>query len=374
MPHDIRRPHTITWHSLSAEETLDRLDSAASGLSAAEAAERLRQVGPNLLPKAERRPAWKRLAAQFSNVLIVVLLVAGVVTLALEHYVDSGVIFGVVLVNALIGFIQEGKAEQALESIKKMLSPEAVVLRDGRRVQVKAEDIVPGDVVIIEPGDRIPGDLRIIKARGLRIQEAVLTGESVPVDKTAAPAPPDAPLAERVSLAFAGTTTVQGYARGVVYGTGLNTEIGRISEMLGQVETLNTPLLRALERFGRILTVAILALAAVAFAVGVFLRGYTAEDMFLSSIGLAVAAIPEGLPAIVTITLAIGVSRMANPERHHPALAGCGDTGRRLDHMHRQDRHAHAQRDDHPRLCTGRWRGGGHGHGLRSRGNLQAGR
>ncbi|EKV32388.1 Ca ion P-type ATPase [Caenispirillum salinarum AK4] len=327
MPLDTRRPSTTTWHSLKASEALERLGSSPHGLGAAEAEARLKEAGPNRLPEAERRPAWKRFAVQFNNVLIIVLLVAGVVTLALGHYVDSGVIFGVVLVNALIGYIQEGKAEKALESIKGMLSPEAVVLRDGRRTRVKAETIVPGDVVVIEPGDRIPADLRIIKARGLRVQEAALTGESVPVDKTAAPAPLTAPLAERVSLAFAGTTAVQGHAQGVVFGTALHTEIGRISEMLSRVETLDTPLLRQLAHFGRMLTAAILGLAAVAFLVGTVLRGYSMEDMFLAVVGLAVAAIPEGLPAIVTITLAIGVKRMAGRNaiiRRLPAVETLG--------------------------------------------------
>jgi magnesium-transporting ATPase (P-type) len=327
MPLDTRHPDSFAWHAKTFDEALEHLDSSSQGLTSETAATRLADIGPNRLPTADRRPAWKRFAHQFNNVLILVLLGAGVVTFLLQHYVDSGVIFGVVLINALIGFIQEGKAEKALDSIRGMLSPEAVVLRDGRRTRIPADDVVPGDVVVIEPGDRIPADLRLIKARGLRVQEAALTGESVPVDKSARPTAADAPLADRVSLAFAGTTAVQGHAEGVVFGTGLRTEIGRISELLSTVETLDTPLLRQLSQFGKLLTVVILALAALAFTIGVTLRGYSNEDMFLAAVGLAVAAIPEGLPAIVTITLAIGVKRMARRNaviRRLPAVETLG--------------------------------------------------
>ncbi|SOD96408.1 HAD-IC family P-type ATPase [Caenispirillum bisanense] len=324
MPLDI---HPTAWHAASPEEALDGLAAAPGGLAEADAAERLRSHGPNSLPEAARRPAWRRLVAQFDNVLILVLLAAGVVTLLLGHWVDAGVIFGVVLINALIGFIQEGKAEKALDSIRTMLSPEAVVLRDGRRRRIKAVEVVPGDVVVIEPGDRIPADLRLLRARGLRVQEAALTGESLPVDKAAAPVAADTPLAERTSLAFAGTTAVQGHGEGVVVATGAATEIGRISQMLSTVETLDTPLLRQLAAFGRLLTGAILAVATLAFVIGVVGRGYSMAAMFLAAVGLAVAAIPEGLPAVVTITLAIGVKRMAGRNaiiRRLPAVETLG--------------------------------------------------
>lgn len=319
-----RRPD---WHALAADEAVRRLGGTATGLSSAEAADRLRSHGPNSLPDAPRRPAWKRLLAQFDTVLIMVLLGAGVVTLLLGHWVDAGVIFAVVLINALIGFLQEGKAERALDSIRGMLAPDAVVLRDGRRRRIKAAEVVPGDVVVIEPGDRIPADLRLLRTRSLRVQEAALTGESLPVDKATAAVATDAALGDRASLAFAGTTAVQGHAEGIAVETGAATEIGRISQMLTAVQTLDTPLLRQLARFGRVLTAAIVAVAGLAFAVGVLGRGYTMAEMFLAAVGLAVAAIPEGLPAIVTITLAIGVKRMAGRNaiiRRLPAVETLG--------------------------------------------------
>ncbi len=324
MPFDVTR---TDWHALPPTEALAQLGTTASGLTPDAAAERLREVGPNSLPEAPRRPAWKRLLAQFDNVLILVLLAAGGVTLLLRHWVDSGVIFGVVLINALIGFIQEGKAEQALDSIRGMLSPDAVVVRGGRRQRIKATDVVPGDMVVIEPGDRIPADLRLVQVRGLRVQEAALTGESLPVDKATTAVAPETALGDRSCLAFAGTTAVQGHGEGVVIATGSGTEIGRISKMLTDVQTLDTPLLRQLAQFGRVLTVIILTVAALTFAVGVLGRGYTTDEMFLAAVGLAVAAIPEGLPAIVTITLAIGVKRMAGRNaiiRRLPAVETLG--------------------------------------------------
>ncbi|MFZ5690764.1 MAG: HAD-IC family P-type ATPase [Pseudomonadota bacterium] len=216
-----------------------------------------------------------------------------------------------VLINAAIGFIQEGRAEQALNAIRSMITPRASVLRDGRRVTVDATEIVPGDVVLIEAGDRVPADLRLIRARNLTIEEAVLTGESMPVEKRTSPDDAKAMLGDRNSMAFSGTFVAAGQGTGVVVGTGLSTELGRISAMLGAVETLTTPLVRQMDRFARQLTAVILAVSAAVFAVAVLLRGYQWAEAFMAVVGLAVAAIPEGLPAVMTITLAIGVQRMA---------------------------------------------------------------
>lgn len=252
-----------------------------------------------------------RFLLQFHSVLIYVLLAAGAITALLGKWVDSGVIFGVVLINALIGFVQEGKAEQALAAIREMLSLEASVVRNGRRRKVPADDLVPGDVVVLQSGDKLPADVRLVEAKSLRVQEAALTGESVPVDKAVAPVAVEASLGDRSSMAYAGTMVVHGQGRGIVTTTGDATEVGQLGAMLAEVQTLETPLLRQIAGFGRQLTVAILLLAALTFAFGLLVRDYSATDMFLASVSLAVAAIPEGLPAIITITLAIGVQSMA---------------------------------------------------------------
>ncbi len=302
------RPH----HARPAKDVLRELEvTRAAGLSAVEAAHRLKRHGRNELPAPKRRGPLVRFLLQFHNVLIYVLIAAGVVTALLGHWIDSGVIFGVVVINAIIGFIQEGKAEQALDAIRKMLSLRAQVLRDGHRKAIPAEDVVPGDIVFLASGDKVPADLRLLEVRSLRMEEAALTGESVPVEKAADAVAADASLGDRSSMAYSGTLVAYGQATGVVVATGAATEIGRISAMLGTVEELTTPLLRQLALFGHWLTWAILLVAGVAFAFGILIRDYTAGEMFLAAVGLAVAAIPEGLPAIMTITLAIGVQRMA---------------------------------------------------------------
>ncbi|ENO86760.1 putative cation-transporting P-type ATPase [Thauera linaloolentis 47Lol = DSM 12138] len=283
--------------------------------------------GPNTLPEPPRNGPLKRFLLQFHNVLIYVLLAAGVVTLLLGHHVDSGVIFGVVLINALIGFLQEGKAERALDAIRDMLSPHAQVLRDGRRQEVDAGELVPGDIVFLASGDKVPADLRLIDVRSLRIDEAVLTGEAQPVEKSPDAVAIDTSLGDRRSMAYSGTLVTYGQGSGVVVATGAGTEIGRISAMLDAVEPMSTPLLRQVAAFSAMLTWVILGVAVGAFAFGTLLRGYAPGDMFLAAVGLAVAAIPEGLPAIMTITLAIGVQRMARRRaiiRRLPAVEALG--------------------------------------------------
>jgi magnesium-transporting ATPase (P-type) len=322
-PHQDRPPHARPAH-----EVLHKLDADADhGLSAQEAARRLAEHGPNRLPTAARRGPLRRFAEQFNNVLILVLLAAAGVTGALGHWIDTGVILGVVLINALIGFVQEGKAENALAAIAAMLSPQATVTRDGQRRQVPAEALVPGDLVHLASGDKVPADLRLTRARSLQVQEAALTGESVPVDKDLEPVAADADLGDRACIAHSGTLVVAGRGTGVVVATGAATEIGRISSMLSEVQTLTTPLLRQMTVFGRYLTAGILVLAGIAFAFGHLLRGYALDEMFLAAVGLAVAAIPEGLPAIMTITLAIGVGAMARRNaiiRRLPAVETLG--------------------------------------------------
>ncbi len=252
-----------------------------------------------------------RFLYQFHNILIYVLIVAGLITAALGHWVDASVIIGVVFVNAIIGFVQEGKAEDALKSIRKMLSPRAMVVRDGKQMSIKAELLVPGDIVFLQSGDKVPADLRLIKVKGLQIQEAALTGESIAIEKIVEPAPEQSVIGDRKCMAYSSTLVTHGQGSGVVVKTGADTEIGRISTLVSEVETVTTPLLLRMAQFARWLTIAILALAVITFVFGFFVRSYTATEMFLAAVSLAVASIPEGLPAIMTITLAIGVQRMA---------------------------------------------------------------
>jgi len=318
---------TPLWHSTSVEETLNHLDVTEQGFNSEQARERLERYGYNRLPAPERTGPFKRFLLQFHNVLIYILLAAAVGTALLQHWVDTGVILGVVLINAIIGYIQEGKAEKALDAIRNMLSPKAVVLRDGQRYTVPAEELVPGDIVFLQAGDKVPADLRMIRANNLRIDEAILTGESVAVEKDTDPAAEKSDLGDRTSMAFSGTLVTYGQGRGVVTGTGAETEIGKISTLLGEVEKLTTPLLREVAQFGRWLSVAIVGLAAVTFAFGYLIRDYDIMEMFLAAVSLAVAAIPEGLPAIMTITLAIGVQRMAGRNaiiRRLPAVETLG--------------------------------------------------
>lgn len=299
------------WHAHDADHALQALGASAQGLTAAEAARRLAEIGPNRLPAAKGRGPIKRLLLQFHNLLIYVLLAAALLAFWMDHALDAVVILAVVIVNAAIGFIQEGRAEQALSAIRKMIDPKASVLRDGRRMTVPADQIVPGDIVLIEAGDRVPADLRLIRARNLKIEEAVLTGESLAVEKNTGATAANAALGDRCGMAYSGTFVTTGQGSGVAVGTGARTELGRISSLLGAVEMLQTPLLRQMDGLAKQLTVVILAISALAFWFAYQSRHYTVDDAFMTVVGLAVAAIPEGLPAIMTITLAIGVQRMA---------------------------------------------------------------
>jgi potassium/sodium efflux P-type ATPase len=315
------------WHSLPPQDALSALDTAHDGLSAEEAAARLRQYGPNRLTPPKRRGPLARFLLQFHNVLIYVLLASAAVTALLAHWVDTSVIVGVVVINAIIGFIQEGKAEKAMDAIRRMLSPEATVLRGGHRRVVPAVELVPGDVVLLVSGDKVPADLRLLNAKNLRIEEAALTGESTAVEKSPAAVDAHAVLGDRYCMAYSGTLVVYGQATGVVVATADATELGRISTLLEEVQGMTTPLLRQMETFGRWLTVAIMSLAAAAFLFGWLVHHFDIGDMFLAAVSMAVAAIPEGLPAVLTITLALGVQRMARRNaivRRLPAVEALG--------------------------------------------------
>ncbi len=300
-----------SWHALSPDAICDVLLSTEQGLSSQEAKRRLTQYGLNKLTPATSRGPFKRFFSQFHNVLIYVLLIAACVTAAIGHWVDSGVIVGVVLINALIGFIQEGKAEKALDAIRNMLTHQAMVRRDGKNFLMPAEQLVPGDIVTLESGDKVPADLRLLQVKNLRADESMLTGESLPVEKNTAAVGVNAPLGDRFCLAYSGTLVTYGTALGLVVSTGDKTEIGRISSMLRTVSSVTTPLLRQIARFSQWLTFAIVMLASATFAYGWAIQHSSLTELFMSAVGLAVAAIPEGLPAIMTITLAIGVQRMA---------------------------------------------------------------
>ncbi|HJO36360.1 MAG: HAD-IC family P-type ATPase [Pseudomonadota bacterium] len=314
-------------HARPAPAVLAQLASTPAGLAATEAAARLAADGPNRLPEPPQPSLVVRFLRQFRNLLIYVLLAASVVTALLGEWIDTSVILGVVVINAIIGFVQEGRAEQALAAIRGMLAPQASVLRDGAVRRVAAETLVVGDVVLLEAGDRVPADLRLLTLHNLAIDEAALTGESAPVDKTPAPLPAGTELADRHNMAYAGTLVVRGQGRGVVTATGARSEVGRITAMLAGIEPLQTALLRQIDRFSRWLAGAIVLLGTATFAFGVGVRGYALGEMFLAVVGIVVAAIPEGLPPIITITLALGMQRMAQRRaivRRLPAVETLG--------------------------------------------------
>jgi magnesium-transporting ATPase (P-type) len=319
-----RRP----WHAVPVEETLEAFEADPKrGLEAGEVERRRSLYGPNRLTPPQQRTTLMRFLAQFNNLFIHLLMVAGVVTLLLGEHVDSGVIFGVVVIIAVTGFVQEGRAEQALDAVRRMLSPTAQVLRGGRRREVPAEELVPGDIVLVQSGDRVPADLRLVRGKNLQVDEAALTGESTAVEKRPDPVDADSDLGDRTSMLFSSTLVTVGQGTGVVVATGDATEIGRISGMLAEVETLKTPLMQRLDAFAKVLSVAIIAVAALTFAVGVLAWGRDAGEMFFAAVSVAVAAIPEGLPAIMTITLAVGVQRMAGRNaiiRRLPAVETLG--------------------------------------------------
>lgn len=326
---DENRPEqTVQWHALAAGEVTARLASDAErGLDAAEVERRLRTYGPNRLPPPRRRPAWLRFLLQFHNVLIYVMLGAAVITAWLGHWIDMAVLIGAVIVNAIMGHIQEGKAERALDAIRNMLSPRATAIRNAERVDVDASELVPGDVVVLASGDKVPADLRLLEAKNLRVDEAILTGESVAVTKSPAPTPADVPLGDRRSMLYSGSLVASGQARGIVVDTGTHTELGRISAMISHVQAVSTPLVRQMATFSRYLALGILVLSAITFVLGTVWRGHPPAEMFGMVVALAASAIPEGLPAIMTVTLALGVQRMARRHaiiRRLPAVETLG--------------------------------------------------
>ena len=301
----------VAWETLDSAEIFERLATGEGGISPKMAAVRLAEFGANELPEPPRLGAVRRFLLQFNNALIYVLLAAAVLTAVMAHWVDTWVIVGVVVINAIIGCIQESKAERALDGIRNLLSLRTYVLRSGQRLEIPAEELVIGDVVLMRAGDKIPADVRLISASNFEVDESTLTGESVAVLKSFAAMDAAAVLAERENMAYAGTTVRAGYAIGVVVATADETEIGKISQLLAETKVETTPLMRKMNQLGVVLSIAISVLSVLLFAYSTLLMEWPWQETVLAVIGLAVAAIPEGLPAIITITLAIGVQRMA---------------------------------------------------------------
>ena len=317
------------WHAHDVADVVAKLETRLdAGLSHDVVLSRLADHGPNLLTRQTGPGAFKRLLLQFHQPLIYILIVSGIAAGALGEWVDASVIFGVVLLNAIIGFVQEGRAEQALAALARSVTSDVTVQREGARLRLDAEGLVPGDVVHLVAGERVPADIRVCQASSLQASEAALTGESAAVAKQVGALPEATRVAERGNMVFAGTLVVAGQGRGVVVETGDRTETGRIASLLADTASLETPLVRAMARFSKLLLVVILLLAALTFAVGL-LRGESVVDMLMAAVALAVGAIPEGLPAALTVTLAIGVARMAKRRaiiRRLPAVETLGST------------------------------------------------
>ncbi|TKK20687.1 carbonate dehydratase [Enterobacter cancerogenus] len=299
------------FYQQSVEEALAANHSTVDGLSSTEAAARLQQYGENALPQKPGKPAWLRFLAHFNDVLIYVLLVAALLKLIMGHWVDMFVILGVAIINALIGHIQESNAEKSLQSIRNMLSSEAVVIRQGNHETIPTTALVPGDIVVIRAGDRIPADLRVIEAHNLRVEEAILTGESTVVEKNTDALSGELPLGDRYNLLYSGTTVSAGGGKGLVVATGGETELGHINQMMSDIEKHRTPLMVQMDKLGKTIFITILVMMVVLFVFSLLFRDMPVSELVLSLISLAVAAVPEGLPAIISIILSLGVQAMA---------------------------------------------------------------
>jgi len=300
------------WHSISSEEVVNRLETSISeGITEKEAENRLERFGRNSLPEGKKENSLIKFLKQFNDVLIFVLLGSALITAFLKHFIDTGVIIAVVVINAIIGFFQENKAEKALEGIKNMLSLKAHVVRGGRRIEMDSSDLVIGDIVILNPGDKIPADMRLVKAINLKVEESALTGESTSIEKNVDIIDENSALGDRINMVFSGTSVSAGTGIGVVTATGKDTEIGKINKMMAEVKKITTPLIKQTSKFGETVSISVVVISILIFIFGFIFRNYGSKELLLSVIGLAVAAIPEGLPAILSIILAIGVENMA---------------------------------------------------------------
>ncbi|EYE88490.1 ATPase [Fervidicella metallireducens AeB] len=298
------------YHSLSKKEIFDKLKTQETGISKSEAEKRINEFGFNEFKEEKGKSTLQKFIEQFKDVLVIILIAAAVISGILGEVADSAIILMVILLNAVLGVVQENKAEESLKALKKMAAPLAKVIRDGNVLEIPSRELVPGDIVILEAGKYVPADLRLIETSNLKIEESSLTGESVPVDKKdVIIEDTNIPLGDRVNLAFMSSMVTYGRGKGVVVATGMNTEIGKIADMISKVEEESTPLQKKLEEVGKWLGIAALAICALMFGIGIF-EGRPVFEMFMTSVSLAVAAIPEGLPAVVTIVLAVGVQKM----------------------------------------------------------------
>ncbi len=324
------RKETQAAHAFSFEEVCRKLEvDSMQGLTPTAVNQRQKKYGKNELEPKKAESWWLRLLKQFHQPLIYILLGAVLVTFFLGEYIDSLVIFAVVIINAFISFVQETKAVRALDALSRSMITETTVIREGKRKKVDASDLVPGDIVFLRSGDRVPADMRIVKTKDTRAEEAALTGESIPVEKSPAELPEDTPLADRKNMLYASTHITYGQVTGVVTSTGEFTEVGKISELISGVEKLDTPLTKSIQSFSHLLLWIIIAMAIMAFGIGYFIQGDPPGEVFMAAVALAVGAIPEGLPAALTITLAMGVSRMARRHaiiRKLPAVETLGST------------------------------------------------
>ncbi len=324
-------PHLVAAHALTTAQALAELATGGDGLSSDEAHRRLERYGPNRIEAAAREHPVKRFLRHFDDVLIYILLAAAALKVAMGDWIDFWVILAVAVINAVIGFVQEGRAEEALAGIRNMLSSEAQVKRDGEWVSVPAEDLVPGDLVRVAAGSKVPADIRLIEATNLRVEEAALTGEAVPSDKRTEPVAADAGIGDRSSMLFSSSLVAAGQGVGVVPATGTQAEIGRITTMLGEIDAFDTPLTRQIATFGKQLSLVIAGMAVLMVVIGKLWHNMPAGELISATIGFAVAAIPEGLPALVTITLALGVQQMAKRNaivRKLPAVETLGSVTR----------------------------------------------
>jgi Ca2+-transporting ATPase len=320
---------TGTWHALTVDETLAALGAGPEGLTTAEAGRRRQRYGRNTLERNSGTGPWLILWRQVHNPIGWLLMGAGALAVALGKGTDAAVVFGAVAINAVIGFIQEYRAGKAIESLATMVPETATVLRDGQAVTLAAAELVPGDLVTLQSGDKVPADLRLIQVKNLLLEEAALTGESLPVGKSTEASAAEAPLGDRMGMAYGGTLVVQGTATAAVVATGNATELGRINALLNQTAQLDTPLTRQLTRLSRGITLVVVLVVAVLIAFGILVKEAPVAESLMVAVSLAVAAIPEGLPAVITICLAIGVRRMAARRavvRHLPAVETLGST------------------------------------------------
>ncbi|MDK4448468.1 cation-translocating P-type ATPase [Enterococcus casseliflavus] len=320
-----------TFYAQEAQHVLEEMQTDANGLTNDEAQKRLSEYGPNELEEGKKKSMVQKFFEQFKDLMIIVLLAAAIISAVVSHeVVDSIIILAVVIINAIMGVVQEAKAEQAIEALREMSTPNANVLRNGHTVTIKSDELVPGDIVLLEAGDVVPADLRLLEASSLKIEEAALTGESVPVEKELTVIEgTDVGIGDRVNMAYSNSNVTYGRGKGVVVNTGMGTEVGKIAGMLASAQETETPLKRNLNELGKFLTIAIIIIAVIMFFVGTIFNNTSWVDMLLTSISLAVAAIPEGLPAIVTIILALGTQVMAKRNaviRKLPAVETLGAT------------------------------------------------